>query len=128
MTNSPAYWLVLFSVNSWEEFLDTGGKIIGFNANKKRSAENLKPGDKLLCYLTRVSAFVATAEVADKAYVDHDPIWKEAVFPVRIPVVVTEKLPTAHAIQIKSLRNRLSIFKGLKNPNAWSMRASILPS
>ena len=116
-----SYWLALFTVTSWEEFLAAGGNVVGFNPNKWSAAQNVKVGDKVLCYLTKVSAFVAVLEVTDKAYESSKRIWVDAEFPVRIPVKPLSRVPTAQSIQITALRGKLSIFKGLKNPNAWSI-------
>jgi len=124
----PTYWLALFTVTSWTECLAIGGNIIGFNDNRWGTAQKIQPGDKILCYLTKVSAFVAVLEVTEPAFQSSEQIWQESLFPVRIGVTTVTRVPTAHAIQITSLRDRLSIFKGLKHPNAWSIRVRSAPT
>jgi len=46
------YYLALFNSNTWQEFLDAGGEIYGTTKNKENRAKKLKPGDKVLCYIS----------------------------------------------------------------------------
>jgi len=50
------YWLDLFTVETWKEFLDHGGTISGLSDKRWATVQKIKPGDYLLCYLTPVSA------------------------------------------------------------------------
>jgi len=48
----------------------------------------MKPGDYLLCYLTRVSRWVGVLEVTGEPLFDGAPIWSSGVFPNRVRVRV----------------------------------------
>lgn len=106
-----ASYLGLFTVESWREFKRHGGAVMGFNEKKRSAASRLQPGDRILCYLSKVSAFVGVMEVAGPSYFDTKPIWSDGLFPVRLPVRILQELPMANAIPIRSLMGRLSFLK-----------------
>jgi hypothetical protein len=49
------YWIDLFTIGTWKEFLNHGGDVSGFSEKRRVTVQRMKPGDYLLCYLTRVS-------------------------------------------------------------------------
>jgi hypothetical protein len=49
------YWLDLFTVETWKEFLDHGGDVTGFREKRWKTVQKIKHGDYLLCYLTGAS-------------------------------------------------------------------------
>jgi len=114
------YWLDLFTGKTWREFLENGAKISGFNERKKKCLKKIKPGDYFICYLTGISRFVGVLEVLSESYYDKIPIWEDEDFPVRFKVKLIYKLNPKTAIPVLSLKNKLSLFKDLKSPNAWS--------
>ena len=75
------YWIDLFTVETWKEFLDHGGDVSGFSENRQATVQRMKPGDYLLCYLTRVSRWVGVLEVTGEPFLDEAPIWSSRGFP-----------------------------------------------
>jgi hypothetical protein len=55
------YWIDLFTIETWKEFLDRGGDVSGFGEKRHATVQRMKPGDYLLCYLTRLSRWVGDA-------------------------------------------------------------------
>jgi hypothetical protein len=78
---APTYWLDLFTAETWQEFLDNGGDVTGFSPRRFKTVQRMKPGDLLLCYVTRVSRWVGVLEVTGDAFFDEHPIWKSQLFP-----------------------------------------------
>jgi len=107
----PEHYLGLFTIESWREFKVHGGRVMGFTEKKKLMAGRLKPGDKILCYVSKVSTFVGVMEVTGPAYWDTAKIWSDGIFPVRLPVKIVEELPLSHAIPIRTLAEKLSFMK-----------------
>ena len=91
-------------------------------------AQRIKPGDYLLCYLTGVSRWIGVLEVTSAAFRDKTPIWKDEDFPCRLRVKVAASLTPETAVPVFELRNQLSAFQNLKNPNAWTGRFRGSPS
>jgi len=115
------YWLDLFTGKTWQEFLDAGGNVTGFRESKWGTVQKIRPGDRLLCYLTGISRVVAVLEVTGEPFIDNtSKIWKDETFPSRLEVKPMITLSPATAVPIQQLRDTLTVFRDLKNPNAWS--------
>ena len=78
------YWLDLFSVKTWEEFVAAGARVSGFRESRWSTVQRIAVGDYLLCYLTGLSRFVAVLEVTSAPYLDRSPIWSDEEFPCRL--------------------------------------------
>jgi hypothetical protein len=117
----PVFFLGLFTVESWREFKRHGGQVMGFNEKKSKTVARLQPGDRILCYLSKVSAFVGVMEVAEPSYLDHTPIWSDGVFPVRLPVRIVTELPMVLAVPIHSLKGQLSFLPLTMNSTGWTI-------
>ena len=114
------YWLDLFTGVTWDEFCSAGGACSGFRESRWSAVQKIKPGDYLLCYLTGVSRFIGVLEATSTAFRDTTPIWKDEDFPCRIKVKSIVKLSVATAVPVLELRNRLSMFREMKSPIAWT--------
>ena len=114
---SRNYWLDLFTVETWEEFLRKGASVSGFKESKRNIAKRIRPGDYLICYLTGLSRFIGVLEVLSESYFDdHTRIWEDQIFPVRFKVKVVYALTAETAIPVHDLEDRLSIFRDVR----WS--------
>jgi hypothetical protein len=111
----------LFTIESWREFKRHGGIVMGFTDKKWKAAVRLRPGDRILCYLSKVSAFVGVLTVTGAAYRDNAPIWTDGVFPVRIPVTISLERTLTEAIPIRSLADSLSFMKGRDRSSGWTI-------
>jgi len=114
-----SYWIDLFTVETWKEFQDHGSDVSGFSEKRWVTVQRIKPGDYLLCYLTRVSRWVGVLEVTGKPFFDEEPIWSSSVYPSRVPVRAVLQLSPEHGVPVLNMREELTIFRGLDNPNQW---------
>ena len=115
------YWLDLFTGKTWEEFLKQGGAVSGFKLRMRNIASKIHPGDYLVCYLTGLSRFIGVLEVLSDSYEDNkERIWEDQLFPIRFRVKVVYALNAKTAIPIRSISDKLSMFKGMKSPRSWS--------
>jgi len=115
-----SYWLDLFTGTTWKEFLAAGGQVSGFRESRWKSMQKMRPGDYLLCYLTGLSRWVGMLEVLSAPFIDETPIWKDESFPCRVKVKPVITLTPETAVPVIELREQLTVFRGLKNPAAWS--------
>lgn len=118
---TPTFFLGLFTVESWREFKRHGGQVMGFNEKKSKTVARLQPGDRILCYLSKVSAFVGVMEVVGPSYLDHSPIWTDGVFPVRLPVRIVTEVPLMQAVPIHSLKGQLSFLPHTTTTTGWTI-------
>ena len=127
LETSRRYFLGLFTVRSWTEFKANGAQVMGFNEKKAAAAARLRPGDRLLCYLTKRSTFVAILEVTGPSYQDSTHIWTDGLFPVRLPVKVVSELSPLAGLPVHLLLGKLSFLPGPLMPNNWTVHVRSSP-
>lgn len=113
------YWIDLFTGETWKEFLDAGARVSGFRSSRWAVVQKVRKGDRLICYLTGVSRFVGMLEVTGEPYQDETPIWKQDVYPCRLPVHAIIALEPSFGVPIYDLRDQLSCFTESTSPHAW---------
>jgi predicted RNA-binding protein len=114
------YWLDLFTAETWEEARQHDFTVSGFRRSRWLTVQKIKPGDILICYLTRASRFVGALKVVSEPYLDETPIWKTDVFPCRVHVEPIVALSFESGVPVKDLRDKLSYFRGAKSPISWT--------
>ena len=70
-----AYYIDLFSPETYEAFTNSKRDVSGFRIRKKTLAEKVQPGDIFICYLTKVSRWCGFLEVVDGPFIDSSPIF-----------------------------------------------------
>ena len=118
------YWIDLFTIKSWNEFLEAAKTeaVTGFRDGRWGRVKKMQQGDYLLCYLTGVSRFIGVLEVTSDPYQSSEPrIWSDDPFPSRVKVNVVAKLTPETAVPIHDLLPDLSIFNPAE-PHKWSGR------
>lgn len=113
------YWIDLFTLETWREFLDHGGRVSGFSEKRWGTVQKIRTGDYLLCYMTGVSRWVGMLEVTQEPFQDDTPIWSSQVFPSRLGVKAVLTVKPEHGVPVLDMRGELTIFQGLDNPNRW---------
>ncbi len=127
-----AYYLDLFSPETYEAFSRSERNISGFRIRQKNVATRIKPGDKFICYMTKLSRWIGLLEVLEGPFIDDTPIFypKDDPFVVRFRVKALVWLPVEKAIPIHEDRvwNQLSFTRGQsKHSSTWTgkLRASL---
>ena len=120
-----AYYIDLFSPDTYQAFSKSDQTISGFRARQKGVAASVKIGDKLICYMTRLSRWVGVLEVTSEFFVDDTPIFVPAndPFVMRFSVKPNCWLSPENSIPINDdiCWSALSFTKGLpKGSLAWT--------
>lgn len=120
MGRTRQYWLDLFTVATWKEFIDAGASVTGFRETRRTTVQKMKPGDYLLCYLTGVSRWIGVLEVTSEPFMDRTPIWKDEVFPCRVKVRLVQTLTPDTSVSIHDLLPQMETTKDLPHPLSWT--------
>lgn len=69
---------------------ERGFELIGMKERRRRLAESIEPGDRIIFYVTRVQAFGAIVRVTGPMHEDRTPVWpgkpgKADPYPWRFP-------------------------------------------
>jgi hypothetical protein len=115
------YRVALFTVETWQEFLDAGANVTGFRERRWNTIQQMSVGDVLLCYLTGVSRFITALEMVSQPFKESIPIWKHDVFPCRVCVEVLVRLTPETAIPVIQLKDYISIFENFGTSSGWSI-------
>ena len=127
-----AYFLDLFSPQTWRAFLDSGRTLTGFQESMlTRARTKIGPGDIFICYLTGTSRWCGALRVESDTYVaphDNDDVFPG--FPVRFVVSTIVALDPESMIPAKNdlIWNNWSVTRQYdKNSNRLSgwLRSSL---
>ena len=83
-------------------FKNSDRKVTGFSVKLKNTAKQIMPGDRLVCYVTKVSRWIGILEVTEQFYEDSTPLFHPEIDPyiVRFHVKVIVGLPLEKAVPI----------------------------
>ena len=113
-----AYFTDLFSPETYEAFSRSDRTVSGFRIRQHNVAKRIKPGDKLVCYMTKLSRWGGILEVLEGPFVDEKPIFfadsDPFVLRFRVKPIVWLSVDKAVPIHESALWKALSFTKGLK--------------
>jgi predicted RNA-binding protein len=92
------YWIVVGSEENMRIAEARGFDIFGFKSTRRGEVSKMKPGDRLVFYLTKIMKFGGVAEVTSDYFEDHSRVFKsekkpQEDYPFRVktkPVVILQ--------------------------------------
>ncbi|HAX24511.1 MAG TPA: EVE domain-containing protein [Thermomicrobiales bacterium] len=69
-------WIVVGSPDNFEATRALGFSVQGLKSRHRKKAETMKPGDRIIWYITGLKAFAGYATVTSEYFEDHTLIWK----------------------------------------------------
>lgn len=120
-----AYFLNLFSPETYETFSRSNRNISGFRIRQRNAASKLQVGDKMICYMTKLSRWVGVLEVTGTWFEDSTPLFYDEGDPfiIRFKVKPVAWLEKEKAIPIRDDRvwKRLSFTREHdKHSSTWT--------
>ena len=79
-----AYYLDLFSPETYEAYKRSNQEVSGFRLRHQKIAQRIKPSDKFVCYMTKLSRWFGILEITSEPFIDDTPIF----YPESDPFVV----------------------------------------
>lgn len=82
----PNYYMIITTANDYECDVENNFECAGFPYRNRKSVMNMKPGDKIIFYITKKSVFTASVEVVGNYYYSEKPYWDDfyEIYPHRI--------------------------------------------
>ncbi len=101
-----AYYLDLFSPETYEAFTRSNRDVSGFRVRQQNAATRVQIGDKLVCYMTKLSRWVGLLEVTSKCFTDKTPLFYDVddPFVIRFKVKTLAWLPKEKSIPMRDER------------------------
>ena len=73
--DGPKTWILTGSPENFAATREHGFSIIGMKERRRLQAQTMEPGDRIVFYLTRVSAFAGSVLLTSEMFEDRDPVW-----------------------------------------------------
>src|SRR4029079_17675299 len=70
------HWIVVGSPDNFERTKVLGFTIQGLKSRHRKKAERMKPGDKIVYYVTGLKAFAGIVTIISPYFESHEQIWK----------------------------------------------------
>ena len=120
-----AYYIDLFSPETYEVFTKSNQEVSGFRLRQEGAASRIKVGDKLICYMVKLSRWFGVLEVTSTYFKDNSPLFYNSndPFVIRFKVKPIVWLPKEKSIPIHDDRvwENLSFTKYVdKKGSAWT--------
>jgi predicted RNA-binding protein len=120
-----AYYIDLFSPETYEIFTKSNQETSGFRPRQEGAASRIKVGDKLICYMVKLSRWFGVLEVTSTYFKDSSPLFYSTNDPyvIRFRVKPIVWLPKEKSIPIHDDRvwNKLSFTKNAdKKGSVWT--------
>ena len=120
-----AYFLDLFSPETYEAYKRSSQEVSGFRLRHQKIAQRVKSGDKFICYMTKLSRWFGVLDVLSGPFTDDTPIFYPEADPfvVRFNVKPSVLLDVEKAIPIHedTIWNSLSFTQGVdRRSTAWT--------
>lgn len=71
----PAYWIIVSSPENFARSREIGFTMQGIKSRHRKKAERMKPGDRIVYYLTGLKAFGGISTITSPYFESHDRIW-----------------------------------------------------
>jgi hypothetical protein len=88
MEMSATYWLLVGTPENYAKTAALGWSLAGVKSRHRKKAERMRPGDKIIFYLTRVKAFGSIVTITSTYTEDATPIWQSEkpgeLYPFRV--------------------------------------------
>lgn len=89
------HYMIVTNEIDYEWDIDNQFACAGFPNRNKKSVEQMKKGDKIVYYVTKISKFMAVVEVTGEYFFSQEPIWDDPydLWPHRVhtkPIIYSE--------------------------------------
>lgn len=113
--NERGYWIVVGSPENLARTAELGFTVQGLKSRHRKKAERMKPGDKIVYYVTGRKAFGGIVTIESPYYEDHSPIWKSSDpkkdaedYPFRVRISPDLILPLDDAVPAEGVARQMA--------------------
>ncbi len=119
MHTKQSYFMIITNEDDYECDLENEFRYLGFPHRNRNSVKKMNIGDKVVVYVSKKSAFMATVEISGKYFYSEKQVWSDPydLWPHRIytrPIHIIDDV--RKGIYIKDIWDNLSF---IKNKHKW---------
>ena len=118
------YWLISTSPENFQASKSQGFSVVGFKERNRRQVQRVKPGDRLVYYISRKQKFGAISEATSSYYFDDKTkIWTEEdeIWPCRFKVKPVFVLTDDELLDVKKLVPHLTFITEKQKKVKWGL-------
>jgi hypothetical protein len=124
------FYTNLFSPDTFETFSRSARDVSGFSRHQLPWARRIHPGDRFVCYMTKLSRWVGVLEILSECYIDESPLFyaENEPYVVRFKVRPLVWLPKEKAVPIheRHVWDALTFTHGCQpNSSVWTGKVRI---
>jgi EVE domain-containing protein len=118
------YWMIVTSPENYRKSRELGFTVQGLKSRHRKRAETMRPGDRLLYYVTGRMAFAATTTLSSQMFEEHSHVWRssrrEEDYPWRVHTRPEHVLEESEWVLAKELAYRLEYVRKWP-PEHWTL-------
>ena len=125
--NGTTYWIIVSSLDNWRKTAEQGFTVQGIKSRHRKKAERMRPGDKIIYYVTGIKAFAGIATIESDYFESHERIWesgdpKKAAedYPFRVEISPDLVLDEASFVPAEGVARRMEYAKKWPEKN-WTL-------
>jgi hypothetical protein len=69
-------WIIVGSAENFAKTRELGFSLVGLKSRHRKKAERMRPGDKIVWYITGAKAFAGIATITSPYFESHERVWK----------------------------------------------------
>ncbi len=101
-------WILTGSPENFAATRERGFTVVGCKERRRRQAEAIEIGDRIVFYLTRVAAFGGAVRVTSEMFEDREPIWARTdPYPWRVHTEPELVLPEDGLLPAEAVKDEL---------------------
>jgi hypothetical protein len=121
---SSQYWMIVSSLENFRKTQERGFTVQGLKTRHRKRAEMMRPGDRLLYYVTGRMAFTGTCTLTSAMFEEHALVWRssrrEEDYPWRVRLKPDAILEEPEWLPAKELAYRLEYVRKWP-PEHWTL-------
>jgi hypothetical protein len=124
---NSAFWIIVGSPDNFRRTRELSFTVQGIKSRHRKKAERMKPGDKMVWYLTGVKAFGGTATITSPYFESHERIWQSGDpakgaedYPFRVEIEPDIVLDESDWVQAEPVARQMTYVKKWPEGN-WTL-------
>ncbi len=119
------YWIVVGSEENMRIAEERGWDMFGFKSTRRAEVAAMKPGDRIIFYLTKIMKFGGIAEVTSDYYEDHEKVFRSEKkpkedYPWRVKIKKVTALTPEQYLDVREIGPTLEYVKKWP-PEHWRL-------
>jgi len=123
-SRAAQYWMIVSSPDNYRKSRELGFTVQGIKSRHRRRVEQMRPGDRLLYYVTGRTSFTASVTLTSPMFEDHTPLWRSSrrdeSYPWRVRIRPDRVLEEEQWVPARELAYRMDYVRKWP-PEYWTL-------